>query len=110
MLNMGKSIHRLGIMAVVCALVLGVISLATEAKTSQYHSHRAVDRYFSESTKMSEGRDQHAIFPQFLLKNVVELDPDVITLAMVPPCPREIPAPRLITVFHPFLFRPPPVL
>jgi len=107
MLTMGKTIHRAGIVVVVCALVLGVFSMSTQAKTSQYHFHQTIDRHLSVCTKMSEDRGQRQVVAHCLYQ-AIAVAPVLGIVEIQPSRAPDAPEPRLISFFHAFLYRPPP--
>ena len=97
-------IFRSCITALVCLLILGIISLATHAKISQYESRRGVTSYLSKSTKMSDSGQRAIALPQPL---VVLLYAEEVRADFVPPA-EEPPRPPCLGFLAAFHFRPPP--
>ncbi len=97
---------RSSITLVVCLLILGVISLATRAKTSQYCSGRQVASYLSKSTKMSDSGQRLTVLPQprVMLPCAERTSADLLPPAAEPP---RSPCAGFLESLH---FRPPPPL
>jgi hypothetical protein len=86
-------------------LAIGVFTLASVAKCSQYHPHSRSEGYFAKATKMSGERCQTS--------EALALPPVVLAVRVSQPEPRivaELPEPDLPTAvfLDSFRFRPPP--
>jgi hypothetical protein len=68
------SFRRLSVTVFVCFMVLGVISLAVEAKHSQFNPPDSSTSYLSQAVKMKECRAETGQIPPCL---AAELDPQI---------------------------------